>query len=156
MTSSVFVLDDDIPRRFHADGRLIIPDVHCTPANAPASSNAVLRPIIDVLLKNVDLAAGGDPYVMRPTGPPTDRHTRWEFWLPVPIDLVWLRRRAILPSTLHFAVADRTGLGEISNGWNAIVSHNNALDGQWVRAGWRMGEAYVGPIPAPRVHWWQR
>lgn len=149
-------LTDDVYRTFTHDGRLIIPTSGTPGPEHMVSRDTILRPVIDVLLKQVDLTAGGEEYALRANGLLGRQGTRWEYGLPVPIDLKWLRSHAVIPPDIRFAVDEKSGRGQISNGWNVIISRNDALARHWVNAGWRMGEPYSGPIPAPRLHWWQR
>lgn len=149
-------LDNDIIRQFDGAGRLIIPAPWTEGSRRKLSSDDILRPVIDVVLKQVDLTVGGEEYQLVPNGPVGHPATRWVYLSPVPIDVEWLHKSAILPVALVVEVDSQKGCGYISNGWNVIDSDWNATSRQWVRAGWRMGQLYAGPIPPPRVHWWQR
>lgn len=71
---------------------------------------------------------------------------RYIYQLPVPVDLAWLRTRAVLPE--HLALVDSDGAGtHVRSGRLIVSSLQDPHAGNWSNNEWRTGHDYAGLVP---------
>lgn len=159
------------PRRFDADGRLVIFPHSGLPGmwdrlehRAIVSHAASLALALDVFYKRPDLRFGGQ-YTFKLEEVRYDIHASWANYrieVPIPLDWTWFQDHAAVqsgalergagPALWPRTVGDLSSQPELRDwvpaGFAYIRSTADAADPKWAAAGFRAGEPWDGTMPA--------